>query len=408
MGTMRNVVTTAGLGAAAMYLFDPERGERRRALLRDKLTRLANVSDRALNKVSDDLANRLQGAAAEFQSLGRDGSASDDVIVARVRSQLGRVCAHPGAIEVTAQGGRVTLSGDVLADEAEVVVARVGAVRGVQSVTNRLHASKNAADVPALQGGRKRTGNEPEFLRAHWNPTARFSGGIVGAGLTIYGLARGGLGGLVAGVPGALLLLRSLTDKPISQLTGLGAGRQAVYQQKELDIQAPIGEVYEFWRRFESFSLIFPHIDEVREIGPGRTHWVVSGPAGARWEYDAVTTQLIPDQVIAWQSVPGAELGNTGIVRFKSVALGGETEGTRINIRMWYTPPAGVIADTLAGFLDSSLKDELNEAMVRFKSLMETGKTTAHGRRITRQDVIGGQQRGAATGTGAGANPPVH
>ena len=118
-------------------------------------------------------------------------------------------------------------------------------------------------------------------------------------------------------MPGALLLLRGITDLPLRELTGLGAGRHAVYHQKEIEVQAPVHEVYTFWRQVENFPHIFSHVNEVRETGPGRTHWVVSGPLGTTFEFDAVTTELIPNELIAWQSTPESSLQNKGIVRFK-------------------------------------------------------------------------------------------
>lgn len=417
MGTISRLATAAGLGAAAMYFYDPQRGNRRRALLRDKLTRLANVSDDALDAVTQDLGHRVQGLTAELRALGTPGEAPDQVIVARVRSRLGRVCSHPGAVDVTADNGHVTLSGAILADEADLVQARTGAVRGVRGVTNKLRVYQHARDIPGLlQGGVMRPGEEPAYLHRHWNPTGRLVASVAGGGMALYGLLRGGLGGTLVGVPGALLLLRGTTDMPIRELTGLGAGRHAVYHQKEIDLQAPVEEVYAFWRQVENFPRIFSHVDEVRETGPGRTHWVVSGPAGTKLDFDAVTNELIPNELIAWESTPDSELRNKGIVRFKEARHGDQMPGTRINIRMWYTPPAGAIGNTLAGFLDSSLKNELDQAMVRLKSLLDLGKTSAHGQRVTRQELETGRpqtraSRGEGEGQGqqqTGAAPTIH
>ena len=397
MGTISRLVTAAGLGAAAMYFYDPQRGNRRRALLRDKLTRLANVSDDALDAVTQDLGHRMQGWTAELRALRTPDEAPDQVIVARVRSRLGRVCSHPGAVEVTADNGHVTLSGPVLADEVDLVLARTAAVRGVRGLTNTLRVYRHASDIPGLQGGVMRPDEEPAYLHRHWSPAGRLVASMAGCGMALYGLLRGGLAGTLVGVPGAMLFLRGVTDMPIRDLTGLGAGRSAVYHQKEIDVQAPVEAVYQFWRQVENFPRIFSHVDEVRETGPGRTHWVVSGPAGTRFDFDAVTTELIPDELIAWESTPGSELQNKGIVRFKEAHHGNQRGGTRINIRMWYTPPAGAIGDTLAGFLDSSLKNELDQAMVRLKSLLDLGATSSHGQRVTRQELETGRPRPRAS-----------
>jgi hypothetical protein len=54
-------------GAACAYLFDPQQGRRRRALLRDKLySQAKTVQDRA-PKIAKDLRNRAQGVVAEVR-----------------------------------------------------------------------------------------------------------------------------------------------------------------------------------------------------------------------------------------------------------------------------------------------------------------------------------------------------
>jgi hypothetical protein len=62
------LLTGVGLGAALMYLLDPERGKRRRALARDKAVSLANQTGRAVARRSRDLGNRAKGVAAEIRS----------------------------------------------------------------------------------------------------------------------------------------------------------------------------------------------------------------------------------------------------------------------------------------------------------------------------------------------------
>lgn len=55
---MIRILGALGIGALAMYFFDPENGRRRRALLRDKAVHY--------NK---DLRNRAQGAVAETRAF---------------------------------------------------------------------------------------------------------------------------------------------------------------------------------------------------------------------------------------------------------------------------------------------------------------------------------------------------
>ena len=54
-----------GTGAALMYFLDPDRGGRRRALIRDKAVGLTNDARQAINAASEDLSNRAYGVYAE-------------------------------------------------------------------------------------------------------------------------------------------------------------------------------------------------------------------------------------------------------------------------------------------------------------------------------------------------------
>jgi gas vesicle protein len=63
--------TLAGFsaGAAAMYFLDPDRGARRRALVRDQVNSKALKASRAIKGKKQDLANRAYGTMMEAKSL---------------------------------------------------------------------------------------------------------------------------------------------------------------------------------------------------------------------------------------------------------------------------------------------------------------------------------------------------
>ena len=141
-----------GIGAALMYVLDPDRGRRRRALTRDKLTRTAHKLGDGLGKASRDLRNRAQGLVAETRLRFAAEEVPDETLVARVRSALGRYPVHQRALEITAEQGRVTLGGLALASEVDDLLACVAAVRGVREVENRMEVRQQAGNIPSLQG----------------------------------------------------------------------------------------------------------------------------------------------------------------------------------------------------------------------------------------------------------------
>lgn len=198
-----NLLGAAGLGAGLMYLLDPTGGGRRRALARDKAVRALHVSGDALRKSSRDLANRSKGLMAGARSKVQRGDAPDEVLAARVRSKLGRVIAHPGAVAAECHGGCVTLRGDVLAAEQDRLLAAVQGVKGVSEVVDQLTVHGSSEGVPPLQNG------DGPLRRRSLPPAARLLAGTAGGALTLACLTRRDRIGAALGAAGLGLLATS-------------------------------------------------------------------------------------------------------------------------------------------------------------------------------------------------------
>jgi BON domain len=136
-----------GIGAGLMYMLDPDRGRRRRALMRDKIVRGVNETGRAIGSVgtvSRDLGNRARGVLANARSRIKPEEVPDDILESRVRSQLGHVVLQPGEIFVTADDGHVTLSGSVRSEEVDQLISRISSLPGVFKVSNLLRVQGQA------------------------------------------------------------------------------------------------------------------------------------------------------------------------------------------------------------------------------------------------------------------------
>lgn len=92
-----------GIGTGMMYLLDPDRGRRRRALLRDKCVSATRKTGEGIETAARDLSNRARGIATSIQSVFTSAEPDDAVLSDRVRSKLGRIVSHPGAIKVRSQ-----------------------------------------------------------------------------------------------------------------------------------------------------------------------------------------------------------------------------------------------------------------------------------------------------------------
>lgn len=174
----------AAVGAGTMFLLDPGRGARRRALIRDKTVRARHKTTDALDALGRDVANRTRGVMSEAMGAMRTQPAGSAKLIERVRAALGRVVSHPRAIDVTAtDDGSVCLSGPILSDEAEDAIAAAGLVRGVRIVQDQLRRHDTAEGVPSLQGASRRPGRRSVLAPRSWTPTTTALAALAGTAL---------------------------------------------------------------------------------------------------------------------------------------------------------------------------------------------------------------------------------
>jgi uncharacterized membrane protein len=379
-----NLIVGIAVGAALAYLFDPDRGRRRRAAARDKVISTAHTTADALDTTSRDLRNRARGARAAVRSALKSEDVSDEVLVERVRARIGSVVRHSRSLDVTASAGRVTLRGPVLANELERLLRRAAGTRGVTSVDNRLDVHDSAGDVPGLQGEAPRRHGSPrsEFMQENWSPAARLVGGGIGTALSWYGLRTSGFVGTVAGLGGLVLLGRAATNLEVRRLLGVGGGRRGINIHKTITVDAPADEVFYFWSNYENFPRFMSHVMQVHRSEDGHAHWTIVGPAGVPVEFDTVERRHEPYRCIAWKTEAGAPVAHAGIVRFDP-----DGGGTRIDLRMSYNPLGGVLAHALASIFGADPKSAMDEDLVRLKSLLEDGRTRAHGKGVSRGEL---------------------
>ena len=217
------LICGAGLGAGMMYLLDIDQGKRRRALARDQAARSARKTREAVAATARDAQNRAQGMAATVRSwVSSPPSMTDDVLIERIRAKLGMLVRHPRSIDVAAHDGTVILSGPVLADEVDSLVAMVSRVAGVRHVDNRLEIHEEAGNVPGLQGGpaRRPRGDAFELMQANWSPTARFLTGAAGSVVAMYGASRRTAVGAGLAALGLGFLVRGLFNREFRDLLG--------------------------------------------------------------------------------------------------------------------------------------------------------------------------------------------
>lgn len=152
---------------------------------------------------------------------------------------------------------------------------------------------------------------------------------------------------------------------------GGGSSEQGIRTAHAITVNRPVETVYAFWRNFENFPRFMAHLDEVAVTGAGRSHWQATGPAGLKVIWDAEITEDVPNERIAWRSLDGADVENTGTVHFKP-APGGR--GTEVHVELRYRPPGGAAGAAFAGLFGENPAQQAQDDLRRFKQVMETGE----------------------------------
>jgi uncharacterized membrane protein len=363
---MNRILFGGAVGALAMYFLDPHQGRRRRARTRDKVVHAGKVLNEAGKVTARDTAQRAYGVWASTRKLFRSETVADEVLVERVRAELGRFVSHPHSINVASEGGHITVAGPILAEEARPLLRCVRAVPGVRAVSDRLTVYEDAAHISALQGGHPRSGSRFELFQENWSPAARLVVGSLGAGLMASSLrARGGLCALM-GASGAALLTRAATNMSFPRFFGFGGG---IIVQKVINVDAPVEQVFAFWTDYQNFPRFMHNVREVR-VHEDRSHWVVAGPAGVPVQWNAELVEVEPNARLRWRSTGDSAVKHDGCVRFEPNRNG----GTRITVRLSYVPPAGAFGHAVASIFGADPKTEMDADLLRMKTIIETGK----------------------------------
>lgn len=367
-GTFGGLLLGAALGAVAMYVFDPDKGRRRRAVARDKVRALGTDMADLIDTAARDVTFRAQGLKAQaLRPFRREGIPDDLVLIERVRAKLGRVVSHPHAIQIGAQQGRVTLSGPILVDEVERLLDAVRRVWGVSEVEHHLVVHEHPESVPSLQGGARRPEMRSEIMQENWTPALRVAAILGGGLLAAYGARHRSLTGLAVAGIGLAVAARGATNVPVHRFAGLMQGRRGIDLEKTIHIDAPPELVYDLWSDCGNFPHFMGHVKEVVDHGEGRTHWVVRGPAGTEFEWDSVVTRAIRPQLISWRTEPGSLVRHAGTVRFEP-----SNGGTRVSVKMTYNA-AGGVGHALATLLGNDPRQQMNDDLARMKVFIERG-----------------------------------
>ena len=205
----------------------------------------------------------------------------------------------------------------------------------------------------------------------------RWAGVAMATAVVAYGLSRRSLSGAALAAAAAPLAYRGATgawpgfsNGSADTRVALGGGR-GIHVREAIRLEVPLEVVYVFWRRLENLPLFMTHVQDVRDLGGGRSHWVAEGPAGVPVEWDAEIINEVPNEVIGWRSIAGSDIATAGSVHFSTARQG---RSTQVSVNLQYSAPGGRASRLLAFVMGRDPAHMIREDLRRVKQLLEAGE----------------------------------
>lgn len=193
---------------------------------------------------------------------------------------------------------------------------------------------------------------------------------IGGGAMVLMGLRQRSLRGALMAIAGGGLAYKAAASSEGGIKEALGINKE-IKVEKTVTINKPADELYRYWHNFEQLPTFMKHLKSVKVIDNKRSHWVANAPLGANVEWDAEIIEDRENEFISWASVEGADVDNSGFVRFKPAP---GDRGTEVKVVIEYAPPGGALTAAVAKLFGEEPEQQIGDELRRFKMLMEAGE----------------------------------
>jgi uncharacterized membrane protein len=354
-GFLTGALTGAVLASAITWLLDPQAGSQRRTMVRERASTAYERSRSGLGSARE----RARG----FATQGRER-------IQRLRTRA----TGAGGVDTGSMGaqGLHARAGDTGSASA------MGGDSG--SMAGGFGAAGGMGGESRGEGGSQAWMQQAQQMLRGGGRTSQFATGAAGLGLAGYGLSRRGPLGLALGALGLYLVATAARQKSGEAVSS------GIEIENEIVVDRPIHEVWEYVRRIDTWPTFMQHVEEITTSGDRISHWRVEGPAGIPAEWDAETTEEVPNERICWRTLPGSMVESEGELSLENDGSG----GTRVRLWMIYSPPAGAAGHVVAKLFRRDPQTESTHDLQNLKQAIESGQAGA-----------------AASGTGSatGASP---
>jgi len=224
--------------------------------------------------------------------------------------------------------------------------------------------SVGVRELTAAAGLLTRVGTTPTWL---W---ARVAGDVMD--LVLLGRALRGSAGTRRGrTVAATAAVAGLTALDLAAARRAGQGDPDLELTAAITVARPPQEVYDYWRGLERLPTFMHHLRSVEWVGEGRTRWTANAPVKKTVTWEAELVEDRPGEVIAWRSLPGADVENSGSVRFKPAP---GDRGTEVRVHLRWAMPGGRVGQLVARLAGEEPHQQVEDDLRRFKQVMETGE----------------------------------
>ena len=220
---------------------------------------------------------------------------------------------------------------------------------------------------------------DPRVPYKNINTIERIASVVGGGALAASGL-RKGRAGVVRLIAGAAMIQRGVSGRcQVYRALGVRTAHSDATLPYELGVRAraavtvqePREKVFQFWRQFENLPRFMRHLILVESRDGVQSHWVAEGPGKTKVEWDAEILNEIPNELIAWRSLPGSDVTSAGSVRFGDAP---GDRGTEIRVELQYSPPAGIVGAYVARLFGREPEQEIQADLGHLKQFLEGGE----------------------------------
>lgn len=202
--------------------------------------------------------------------------------------------------------------------------------------------------------------------------TERWASLIGGGAMVLLGLRQASLRGVLTALAGGGLIYQGATKKSTIQQAQDAIGiNKPIKVEKTVTINKPADELYRYWHNFENLPTFMKHLKSVKVYDQKRSHWIANAPLGNNVEWDADILEDRENEFISWVSVEGADVENSGFVRFQKAP---GDRGTEVKVVLEYNLPGGGLTAAIAKLFGEEPEQQIGDELRRFKMLMEAGE----------------------------------